>query len=84
MQQIPVLVKEDYALALRLAESPRLLKGYGETLALGSRNFDAILNALPRLRGRADAADQLRNLCEAALADGQRHELTERLKEVLA
>jgi len=84
LQQIPVLVKEDYALALRLAESPRLLKGYGETLALGSRNFDAILNALPRLRGRADAADQLRNLCEAALADEQGHELTERLKEVLA
>src|SRR4029078_6980783 len=49
LQQIPVLVREDYALALRLAESPRLLKGYGATLALGSRNFDAILNALPRL-----------------------------------
>jgi len=84
LQQIPALVKEDYALALRLAESPRLMKGYGETLALGSRNFDAILRALPRLRGRADAAEQLRILCEAALADEQGHELTERLKEVLA
>lgn len=84
LQQIPVLVREDYALALRLAESPRLLKGYGATLALGSRNFDAILNALPRLRGRAYAAEQLRILCEAALADEQGHELTEKLKEVLA
>jgi indolepyruvate ferredoxin oxidoreductase beta subunit len=84
IREIPALVKEDYALALRVAESPRLLKGYGDTYALGSRNFDAIVGALPRLRGRADAAEQLRTLCEAALADEQGHKLTETLKEVMA
>jgi len=70
----------DYALAVEVAECPRLIKGYGDTHRLGSRNFDAILSALPGLRGQSGAAARVRHLREAALAD----ETGEKLKEALA
>ncbi len=82
LEPIPLLIKEDYVLAQEYAECPRLLKGYGDTHAMGSRNFAAIMNALPKLRGRADAASQLRSLREAALADERGTKLSEALKEV--
>jgi indolepyruvate ferredoxin oxidoreductase, beta subunit len=82
LEPIPLLIKEDYALAQEYAECPRLIKGYGDTHALGSGNFAAIMNVLPRLRGREDAAPQLRSLREAALADERGTKLSEALKEV--
>jgi indolepyruvate ferredoxin oxidoreductase beta subunit len=59
----------DYALALEVAESQRLVKGYGDTHIRGTRNFDTLMAALPRLREGIDGAGQLRRLREAALAD---------------
>jgi indolepyruvate ferredoxin oxidoreductase beta subunit len=75
---------EDYALALELAECPRMVKGYGDTHAQGERNYQAVLAALPRLRGRSDAATRLRRLREAALADDTGEMLGKALTEVLA
>ena len=60
---------EDYALALEIAECPRMVKGYGDTHAQGEKNYEAIMAALPTLRGKADAAPRLKQLREAALAD---------------
>ena len=58
---------EDYALALEVAECPQLLKGYGETHIRGTRSFDAVMGAIPRLRRTDDAAAGLKKLREAAL-----------------
>jgi indolepyruvate ferredoxin oxidoreductase beta subunit len=79
---IPALAAENYALAREVAECPRLLKGYGDTHLRGSRNFDAVMDALPRLRRREDAAGQLRKLREAALADESGHQLAEALSSI--
>jgi indolepyruvate ferredoxin oxidoreductase beta subunit len=69
LAEIPPIAALDYALALELAECPRIVKGYGETHARGAAQFQRILSALPRLRGRSDAAPLLKRLREAALAD---------------
>jgi indolepyruvate ferredoxin oxidoreductase beta subunit len=59
----------NYELALAIAESARLVKGYSDTHARGVRNFEALARAAAGLRGQPDAAALLRRLCDAALAD---------------
>ncbi len=76
---IPPLAAEDYALACEVAECPRLLKGYGDTHQRGDRNFDAVMEALPRLRGCHGAAARLKELREAALADDTGQQLEKAL-----
>src|SRR5215469_5324664 len=58
-----------YALAVELARSQRLLKGYGETHERGWRNFCALTDQLELLAARPDGAALLARLQEAALAD---------------
>jgi indolepyruvate ferredoxin oxidoreductase beta subunit len=84
LAQIPALAKEDYALACEVAECPRLVKGYGDTHRLGIRNFDAVMGAVSRLRGKAGAADRLKQLREVALADESGGKLSDALREVTA
>jgi len=81
---LPQLMGEDYALALEVAECPNLIKGYGDTHILGNRNFEALMDALPRLRGTPHAAATLKTLREAALADDTGQKLSRTMKEVLA
>lgn len=59
----------DAALALELLRCRRLVKGYSDTHARGETKFARVTAALPLLAGRADAAEWLRRLREAALAD---------------
>jgi indolepyruvate ferredoxin oxidoreductase, beta subunit len=59
----------DYELAVAILEARRLVKGYSDTHARGASKFDKVIAAAPRLTGRADAAEWLRRLCKAALAD---------------
>lgn len=59
----------DPALALELLRCRRLVKGYSDTHARGESKFARVIGALPLLAGRGDAADWLRRLREAALAD---------------
>lgn len=79
LAQIPALARDDYQLALEVAECPHLLRGYGDTHQHGSRNFATVMGTLPRLRGRPDAAAWLRRLREAALADERGEKLAEAL-----
>lgn len=58
-----------YALAVELARSQRLIKGYGETYERGWRNFSAVTQQLELLATRPDGAVVLSRLQEAALAD---------------
>jgi indolepyruvate ferredoxin oxidoreductase beta subunit len=69
IERIPPLAKTDYALAVEVAQCPRLVKGYGETHERGSQRFDAVMRAVPELRAHDDAAVRLRALREAALAE---------------
>jgi indolepyruvate ferredoxin oxidoreductase beta subunit len=61
----------DYGLGVEVLKCRRLIKGYSDTHSRGLSKFDRVLSALPMLRGRADAADWLRRLREAALADAE-------------
>ncbi|MGZ8294862.1 MAG: DUF6537 domain-containing protein, partial [Telluria sp.] len=69
LAHIEALAGLDYELALEVAESQRLVKGYGDTHIRGTRNFDTVMSALPALRANGNAAARLRSLREAALAD---------------
>jgi indolepyruvate ferredoxin oxidoreductase beta subunit len=74
----------DYALALEVAESQRLVKGYGDTHIRGTRNFDTIMAALPALRKAGDAARRVRQLRDAALADDSGKQLAAMMSAVPA
>ncbi|HSM84865.1 MAG TPA: indolepyruvate oxidoreductase subunit beta family protein, partial [Candidatus Limnocylindrales bacterium] len=82
LAQVRELAPVDYALALEAAECPRLVKGYGDTYLLGSRNFEAIMRALPVLRRTENAAARLKNLRDTALADDTGKKLAEALQEL--
>jgi indolepyruvate ferredoxin oxidoreductase beta subunit len=62
-------IGRDDRLALEILKCRRLVKGYSDTHARGASKFDKVIGALPMLAGRADAADWLRRLRDAALAD---------------
>jgi len=82
LEQVKAAAQVDYALALEVAECPRLVKGYGDTYALGSRNFERLMLALPRLRQMDNPAARLRNLREAALADDTGKKLEDALADL--
>ncbi len=62
---------QNYALAAEIADCQQLVKGYGETHERGSASFDAILARAEVWLRREDAADRVRALRAAALADDQ-------------
>jgi indolepyruvate ferredoxin oxidoreductase beta subunit len=68
-----------YELAVELARSQRLVKGYGETYERGWRNYSALAQQLEVLAARPDGAVLLSRLQQAALADeegvGLAHEI---------
>jgi len=82
LAQVLAIAPDDYALALAVAECPRLVKGYGDTHALGNRNFDAVMAALPTVRRHADPAASVRKLRDAALADDTGTKLAAALGEM--
>lgn len=61
--------RRDYALGVEVLKCRRLVKGYSDTHVRGLSKFDRVLACLPMLHGRDDAADWIRRLREAALAD---------------
>ena len=59
----------DPMLAVELLKCRRLVKGYSHTHARGQSKFDKVTGAVTLLAGRVDAADWVRRLRDAALAD---------------
>ncbi|MEM7271406.1 MAG: indolepyruvate oxidoreductase subunit beta family protein, partial [Pseudomonadota bacterium] len=59
----------DPAFAAELLSVQRLIKGYSDTHARGHSRFDRVMAGAAMVEGRADAADWVRRLKEAALAD---------------
>jgi indolepyruvate ferredoxin oxidoreductase beta subunit len=69
LARLAEVTREDYALALEIAECPGLLKGYGDTHLRGRKHFDTLVDSLPAIRRSSNPAARLRALREAALAD---------------
>ena len=62
-------VPDNYELAVELAKSRRLVKGYSDTMARGLSKFDKVMQGAELIASRADAADWVRRLRQAALLD---------------
>ena len=63
------------ALALEVARSQRLVKGYGDTHSRGWHNYQRVMAKLPQLQSMPQGAAQLQALSRAALADDNGHAL---------
>ena len=74
--------REHYALGTEILNCRRLIKGYSDTHARAQSKFDRVLSALDMLKGRADAADWIHRLREAALKDEKGDMLDGALKTV--
>jgi indolepyruvate ferredoxin oxidoreductase, beta subunit len=73
------LARQNYPLAVEIADCQQLIKGYGATHERGAASFDAILADAQARQERADTADRVRALRAAALADDQGIALSEAL-----
>ncbi|MDO5641603.1 MAG: indolepyruvate oxidoreductase subunit beta family protein [Paracoccus sp. (in: a-proteobacteria)] len=72
----------DQALAVEILRCQRLIKGYSDTHARGCSKFARVMEGAAALEGRADAADWLRRLREAALQDEKGDALDGALKTI--
>ena len=72
----------NYDLSLQIVAARRLVKGYSDTHARGLSKYDRVISALPKLAARADGADWLRRLIQAALLDEDGKALDGTLKTV--
>ena len=63
------LVGSNYALAVEVLNTRRLVKGYSDTHSRGLSKFDRVMSALPKLATREDGADWMKRLRQAALLD---------------
>ena len=62
-------IAENYDVAVEVLNARRLVKGYSETHSRGESKFDRVIGAVPVLAPRADGADWMRRLRDAALLD---------------
>ena len=63
------LAATHYDLAVEVAATRNLVKGYGDTHERGRKCFDALIGLLPMLSQRSDGAAQLAALRKTANAD---------------
>ena len=82
LARVRAAAPENYALAVELLETRRLIKGYSDTHARGASKFDQVMAAAARVQGRSDAADWVRRLRNAALADEEGLALAGAIKTV--
>jgi indolepyruvate ferredoxin oxidoreductase beta subunit len=80
LAQVLSVARENYLLAIELAECPSIVKGYGDTRIRGRKNFDTLMAILPKLRQWNNAEQSLKNLRNAALADDTGDKLAESLQ----
>jgi indolepyruvate ferredoxin oxidoreductase beta subunit len=72
----------NYDLGVEVVKCRRLIKGYSDTHARGEAKYDKVIAALPLLENRADGADWIRRLREAAMLDENGVQLDGALKTV--
>jgi len=69
LAKIESVAKDNYLVAVQLANAQRLVKGYGETHERGWRNFTLLLRQVEALAARSDGGTVMARLIDAALAD---------------
>jgi indolepyruvate ferredoxin oxidoreductase beta subunit len=82
LARVKAAAASDYQLAVELLQARRLVKGYSDTHARGQSKFDKVMAGADKVAGRADAADWVRRLREAALKDEDGIALTGALKTI--
>ncbi len=82
LTQVHATVSQNYDLAVELLKNRRLVKGYSDTHARGNSKFERVMQAARQLAGKADAAEQVRKLREAALMDEAGTALDAALQEI--
>ncbi len=79
LANIVQLASTQPALALEIARTQRLVKGYGDTHARGWGNYQRIMAKLPQLQSMPQGAAQLQALSRAALHDDSGQALAQML-----
>jgi indolepyruvate ferredoxin oxidoreductase, beta subunit len=69
LRTIQSVAASNVALATEIAMTRTLVKGYSDTHERGRRNYDVLMQMLPRIQDTPDPAATLRALRKAALAD---------------
>lgn len=69
LETATTVLPANYDLAVAVAGSRRLVKGYSDTHSRGKGKFDKVLSAVPMLRHRDDGGTWLKRLVQAALQD---------------
>jgi indolepyruvate ferredoxin oxidoreductase beta subunit len=69
LRTIQSVAASNVALATEIAMTRTLVKGYSDTHERGRRNYDMLMQMLPRIQDTPDPAATLRALRKAALAD---------------
>ena len=82
LEQARAAARKDIALGVELLEARRLVKGYSDTHDLGEGKFSQVMAMAKCLEGRADAADWVRRLRTAALADAEGRALGDTIKTI--
>ena len=82
LDQALAAARRDPALGVELLEARRLIKGYSDTHDRGEGRFSRLMATARRLEGRPDAADWVRRLRQAALADAEGNALGDAIKTV--
>jgi indolepyruvate ferredoxin oxidoreductase, beta subunit len=72
----------NYALAIELALTRTLVKGYSDTHERGRRNYDILTGLLPQIGETADPAGTLARLRKAALSDDSGKALDAAIKDL--
>jgi indolepyruvate ferredoxin oxidoreductase beta subunit len=82
LNQALAAARGNAALGVELLDAHRLIKGYSDTHDRGEGRFSRLMAVAKRLEGRADAADWVRRLRQAALADAEGNALGDAIKTV--
>jgi indolepyruvate ferredoxin oxidoreductase beta subunit len=80
LSRILAIASANYALAVELALTRTLVKGYSDTHERGRARYDTLMQILPEIAAMPDAATTLAKLRKAALADDTGAALTAALK----
>lgn len=82
LQRARAAARRDVAFAVEILEARRLVKGYSDTHDEGEGKFSRLMAMAEKLEGRADAADWMRRLRQAALADAEGRALGDTIKTI--
>jgi len=74
--------RRNAALGVELLEARRLVKGYSDTHDAGESRFSRLMAMARRVEDRADAADWVRRLRQAALADAEGRAFGDTIKTI--